>query len=144
MSARTRGVAAGVGGGIAAVMAIAAIIAAVAGIGALIWWFGVRTSATAGTGNITKDQNSSQNREYWSTQYAADLQKLQADQNNLVGLKQYATAPGATQQDKQNLEGAQQNCASDVATYNTDAANILGRQWLPTAQPANVTAYCKG
>jgi hypothetical protein len=111
---------------------------------ALIWWLGVFSSGTAGAGNLTRDQNSSQNREYWSAKYNTDWQNLQADQSNLIGLREYANTPGATQQDRMNLEGAQLNCRQDTATYNADTANVLGRQWLPSNLPTSVTAttYC--
>ena len=134
----------GIGGGISAVAVVAGTIAAVAAISFGVWWFGVRTSATIGSGNVTKDQNSSGNREYWSGRYNTDFQNLTADQDNLIGLHEYATAPGATQQDRQNYEGAQLNCRQDAATYNADVANLLGHQWLPAGLPTSVTAstYC--
>jgi hypothetical protein len=130
----------GVGGGISAVLVVAGTIAAVVAIGFGVWWFGVRTSGVIGSGQITKDQNSSQNREYWSAKYAADWQNLQADQSSLASLKADAAAPGATQQDRQNFQGAQLNCDTDVATYNTDTANVLGHRFIPAGQPTTVTA----
>ncbi len=144
MSARIRGAVDGLFGGLSAIAVTIAVIAAVAGISFGVWWFGVRTSATIGAGNVTKDQNSSQNREYWSAKYATDWQNLQADQASLAALKADAAAPGATQQDRQNYQGAQLNCNADVATYNTDVANLLGHQWLPAGLPTSVTAstYC--
>lgn len=134
--------AAGVGCG--AYLGIALAIVALAGLAALGWWISVIASGPKGAGDIQKDQNSSQNREYWSAKYNADMQQIQADETNLAVLKAAATGPGATQQDRTNYTGAQLNCRSDAATYNTDAANVLGTQWIPTGLPTsvNATTYC--
>jgi hypothetical protein len=134
----------GIGGGISAIAATAGAIVFLALVALFVWWLGVFSSSTVGAGNVTRDQNSSQNREYWAAKYAADYQQVQADQTNLIGLTAYAKSPQATQQDRMNLEGAQQNCAQDVAAYNTDTASLLGRQWLPTGLPTTITAttYC--
>lgn len=134
----------GIGGGISAAALVAGSIVAVAVIALFVWWLGVFSSGVVGSGNVTRDQNSSGNREYWSAKYNADWQNLTADQANLVGLQADATGPDATQQDKQNYEGAQLNCRQDAATYNADAANVLGRQWIPSGMPTTVTAttYC--
>lgn len=144
MSARTRGAADAAIGGISLVLVIAGVIVAVIAIVAGVWWFGVRTSGTVGTGNVTKDQNDAKNREHWSATYNGDMQQVQADQTNLAVLTAAATGPGATQQDRQNLTGARINCASDVATYNADAANVLGHQWIPAGLPASISSsdYC--
>lgn len=144
MSARTRGAVAAVGGGVTATVVIGGVAVLVAAIGALVWWLGVFTSGTAGAGNVTKDQNSSQNQERWSATYNNDMQQVQADQSNLPILKAAATGPGATQQDRQNYLGLQLNCRADVATYNTDAANVLGHQWIPAGFSTllDPTDYC--
>ena len=134
----------GIGGGISAIAATAGAIVFLALVALFVWWLGVFSSNTVGSGNVTKAQNSAANREYWSAKYNTDLQNLAADQANLVGLRQYATGTGATEQDRMNYLGAQLNCRQDAATYNTDAANILGHQWLPSGMPTQVTAttYC--
>lgn len=144
MSARTRGVLAATGGGISVVVVVSVLIGVCAGIGALVWWLGVFTSGSAGSGNVTKDQNSSQNRERWSATYSNDMQQLQADRTNLAVLKAAETGPDATQQDRTNYTGALLNCTSDVATYNTDASNVLGHQWIPAGMPAQIDSsdYC--
>jgi hypothetical protein len=144
MSARTRGALAATGGGISAVAVTGLVIGACAAIGALVWWLGVFTSGTAGAGNVTKDQNSSQNRERWSATYSNDMQQIQADQTNLAVLKGAATGPGATVQDRTNYTGARLNCTADVATYNADASNVLGHQWIPAGMPPSIdpSDYC--
>jgi hypothetical protein len=144
MSARTRGAADAAVGGISLVLVIAAVIVTVAAAVAGVWWFGVRTSGTVGSGNVTKDQNSSQNRERWSATYSNDMQQLQADRTNLAVLKAAETGPDATQQDRANYTGALLNCTSDVATYNADASNVLGHQWIPAGMPAQIDSsdYC--
>lgn len=111
---------------------------------ALIWWLSVASSGTAGSGNVTRDQNSAKNREHWSATYNGDMQQVQADQTNLATLKAAATGTGATLQDRQDYLGAQLNCRTDVATYNTDAANVLGRQWLPAGFSPSLDSsdYC--
>lgn len=133
-------------GGISILVLIPLAIVACAALGAFVWWLGVASSGTAGSGNITKDQNSSQNRERWSAQYANDWNTLKADQANIAVAKKAASGKFATAQDATNLEGAQQVCDSDVQTYNTDTANVLGTPFLPAGYPASVSAtdYCDG
>ena len=121
-------------------------VTALAGIGALIWWLGVSTSGIRGAGNVQRDQNNAANREHWSATFNAEYQQAQADADNLAVLKTAADAPGATAQDRTNYLGAQLNCRQDVATYNTDAASVLGRPWIPADLPTviDATTYCTG
>lgn len=109
-----------------------------------MWVFGVFTSGAKGSGDLRKDQNSAHNREWWSGRYNTDWQNLQADKTNVTTLRQVYAGPMSTQQDNMNLVGAVLNCTSDVATYNQDAEDVLGKQWLPASLPAtvNVSDYC--
>lgn len=140
----TREAAATAGRGIGYYLLILLGVVGAFGIVALVWWLSVAASGTAGSGNVTRDQNSAANRERWSATYNNDMQQVQADQTNLAVLKAAATGPGATQQDRQDYLGLQLNCRTDVATYNTDAANVLGAQWLPAGFPSSLDSsdYC--
>ncbi|MDJ0342196.1 hypothetical protein QMK19_03220 [Streptomyces sp. H10-C2] len=131
------------GFGLGALILIATVLV-VALVGALIWAIGVFSSDTAGTGNVHKDQQSAQNREHWSATYNGDYAQVKADQDNLTTLKSAAEGQDATQQDRTNYLGAQLNCRTDVATYNADAANVLGHQWIPDGLPStlNAATYC--
>lgn len=144
MATRTRDTAAAVGTGVASWLGAALVIAAVMGLAAGAWALTVWFSGTKGAGDVHKDQNSATNQEHWSATYNNDYQQLQADQANLTTLQQAATGPGATQQDRTNYLGAQLNCRTDAATYNTDAGNVLGHQWIPAGLPTSVNAsdYC--
>lgn len=130
--------------GLAGYLGVALTIVAIAGLCAFGWWISVLVSGPKGAGDVTKDQNSAQNREYWSAKFNGDMQQLQADQANLATLKQTAAGPGATQQDAANYQGALLNCRTDAATYNTDANNVLAAQWIPAGLPTsvNATTYC--
>lgn len=110
-----------------------------------LWFFGVFSSGVKGAGDVTKHQNSAQNREYWVSKYNNDYNKLQADKSNITTLKQSVTgAAGGTSQDKMNLQGAVLVCNQDVADYNGATQDLLGRKWLPDGLPASVNAadYC--
>jgi hypothetical protein len=113
-------------------------------VGVGIWALTVAWSGVGGSGQVHKDQNSSNNREHWSATYNTDFNNLQADKSNIGVLQTAATATGATKQDQMNLDGAVMNCATDVATYNADAQNVLGNQWIPVGLPTsvNVADYC--
>lgn len=130
-------------GGISA-LGIAAIAAALVGIGLGVWAFTVWFSGTKGAGDLHKDQQSAQNREYWSAKFQDDMTTIQADQTNLATLRDAATSPGATQQDRTNYLGVQLNCRQDVAAYNADAGNVLATQRIPAGFPTSIdpTDYC--
>lgn len=140
----TRDAAATAGRGAGYYVLILLGVLAAFGVAALIWWLSVATSGTAGSGNVTRDQNNATNREHWSATYNNDMQQVIADQTNLATLHAASTGIGATQQDRQNYIGAQLICRTDVATYNTDAANVLGTQWIPAGLPTSInsTDYC--
>jgi hypothetical protein len=121
---------------------LAAFGLAVVGVG--IWALTVGFSGIGGAGGVHKDQNNAKNREHWSAVYNGDYNSLQADKSNIAALTAVRNAPGSTEQDQMNLVGAVMNCAQDVATYNADAQNVLGRQWIPSGLPTgvNIADYC--
>ena len=125
-----------VGGITLGAVGITLIVLFVAALGALIWWLGVQTSGTAGAGNVTKDRNSSQNIEHWSTTFNGEYQKIQGDVASLGTLKAAETAPGATQQDRINYTGAVTVCQQDVAEYNADTQNTLAV--VPAGLPSSI------
>lgn len=123
-----------------AALSVVSIVLAVA-LGWGIWALTVVTSPVIGRGEMYKDQQSSQNREYWISKYQHDYQMIQADQEAISTLK----ASGiVTQQDKINLQGAEMNCQQDVANYNGNVNNALGSPWLAANLPSQIdpNQYC--
>lgn len=105
----------------------------------LIWGLFVLIAPLTGSGDVRRHQNDARNREHWSTTYNGEYAQLLADTNQ-VALLAASYNDTHSEKDRVDLNGAQLNCQQDVARYNADANDLLGRQWLPAGLPTSADA----
>ncbi len=108
-------------------------------VGFGIWGLTVWLSPVTGAGNVHRDVNDAKNQEAWSARYNGEYNRLLADKQQ-VRIMSDSYRSTKSEKDRIDLQGAVLNCQSDVAAYNADTQNVLGRKWLPSGLPQSVDA----
>jgi hypothetical protein len=126
-------------------LAVTACVVAVMAIGGIVWFITVGTAGVRGDGNVHKDQQDAKNREYWSAKFNGLYNQVTADKANIDTLRETAQGKDADKQDQINYTGAKQACQIDVAEYNGNTGDVLGKLWIPDGLPVMITAatYCE-
>lgn len=117
---------------------LAIFIAVVAVIGGISWGIGVWTSGTAGKGNVTRDNNSSQNREGAQAYFREEYGDIQAYQTQLKAAIADLKANPADPNTRTNYRGLYNTCVNAVTDYNNKSKTTLYQDWKDDGLPETI------